>query len=165
MRTPTVAAVLAILAPGHAPAQTPVAPGDLLPPEPPGFVAAGGTCVPPYDANDPCRWLIAFLAPAGAPDAPPAFVYAGLREGSPTDGPGRWRVTDVLALPEIPEGYLADAGLCAGPDPGRHPVAVLRSAQGVPHLTDILWTQSLERDSSRFVPADPWALICENPVP
>lgn len=145
--------------------QTPALPalGTIVPPYPDGLTSLGGACAGPPGSAEECAVGIGMLDPEGG--GAPVALYAGRRAGEDAEGWPLWAVTDIIALPTIPNDHFVNYSTCRTDLAGLHPVTVMRSGSGEITPESGAWTAALHRDSGRFVEIAPAAVTCENLLP
>lgn len=145
--------------------QTPALPeiGAIVPPYPDGLTSLGGACAGPPGSAEECALVVGTLDPEGG--GAPVALYAGRRAGEDAEGLPLWTVTDIIALPDIPDDRFVNYSTCRMGLAGLHPVAVMRSGSGQITPESGAWTAALELDSGRFVEIAPAAATCENLLP
>lgn len=137
--------------------------GTVVPPYPDGLTSLGGACVGPPGSTAECAVGVGMLDPEGG--GPPVALYAGLRVGEDAEGQPLWTVTDIIALPTIPNDHFVNYSTCRTDLAGLHPVAVMRSGSGQITPETSSWTAALDLGSGRFVAIAPAAVTCESLLP
>lgn len=145
--------------------QTPALPalGTIVPPYPDGLTSLGGACVGPPGSAEECAVGVGTLDPEGG--GAPVALYAGRRGGEDAEGRPLWTVTDVIALPVIPDDHFLNYATCRTERAGLHPVAVMRSGSGEITPERDAWSAALDRDSGHFVDIPSPEVTCENLLP
>jgi len=137
--------------------------GSIVPPYPDGLTSLGGACVGPAGSVTECAVGIGTLEPAAG--GAPVGIYAGRQASDDETGRPLWIVTDVIAVPTIPDDRFLNYSTCRTERAGLHPIAVMRSGSGEITPESGAWTAALDRDSGRFVEIAPAAVTCENFLP
>ena len=134
--------------------------GIVVPPLPYGIFEDGAWCMGRTELN-PCERSISILKTSAGRDF---LIYTASAE--PMQGnKARWRITDTLAFPTVPNGAEFVGGECRKLGVGDASiVAIVRKDSKSEWLRAHDWAFRIEYDTGNFVRLDPKDIDCANPA-
>jgi hypothetical protein len=135
--------------------------GSTVPPYPAGLVEMQGACIAQalQDTADACDFSIGIF---GDSSGVPTILFGARIAGRDDAGRAHWTITDTLAYPALPEGYLLAIASCESEGRRDQTIVAAVRAGETEWLADVIWARRYAPDTEKFVEQSSRGVRCLN---